>query len=58
MKNKKNAIGSKGARARTYDVGNLAFAQAMHGKHNLTHDPRPKRQRTRAASKHAALREW
>jgi hypothetical protein len=43
---------------RPQDVGNLAFAQAMHGKHNLTHDPRPKRQRTRAASKHAALREW
>lgn len=48
----------KNKKPRQTKVGNLAFAQAMHGKHNLTHDPRPKRQRTRAAAKRAALREW
>lgn len=39
--------------------GNLEFAQAMHGKHNLTHkDKRTKRSRTRAAAKSRALKEW
>jgi hypothetical protein len=39
--------------------GNLKFAQAMHGKHNLTHaDRRAKRSRTRAAAKRRALRDF
>lgn len=37
---------------------NLAFAQAMHGKHNLTHaDKRTKRSRTRSAAKAQAVKE-
>jgi hypothetical protein len=46
------------AKAKPADGGNLAFAQAMHGKHNLTHDPRPRRTRTRAAAKRRALKDW
>lgn len=38
-------------------AGNLAFAQAMHGKHNLTHDPRPRRQRARSQARRAAIRD-
>jgi hypothetical protein len=38
--------------------GNLEFAQAMHGKHNLTHDSRPRRARTRAAAKRRALKDF
>jgi len=38
--------------------GNLAFAQAMHGKHALTHkDRRTKRARTRGAQKARAVRD-
>lgn len=49
---------SKTPRRRNKDVGNLAFAQAMHGKHNLTHaDKRGKRARTRAAAKNRAIKE-
>jgi hypothetical protein len=39
--------------------GNLEFAQAMHGKHNLTHaDKRARRARTRSAAKRRAIKEW
>lgn len=36
--------------------GNLPFAQAMHGKHNLTHaDKRTKRNKTRSTQKQRAI---
>jgi hypothetical protein len=39
--------------------GNIEFARAMHGKHNLTHsDRRGRRARTRAASKRRALKDF
>lgn len=46
------------AKAKPADGGNLAFAQAMHGKHGLTHDSRPRRTRTRAASRRAAIKDY
>lgn len=39
-------------------VGNLEFARAMHGKHNLTHaDRRTRRTRTRSSQKARAIRD-
>jgi len=38
--------------------GNLEFSLAMKGKGgNLTHDPRPRRQRTRAAGRRRAIQD-
>lgn len=38
--------------------GNLEFAQAMHGKHNLTHaDRRTRRVRTRSSQRARAIRD-
>jgi len=49
----------KDTKAPALPGGNLAFAQAMHGKHALTHqDRRTKRTRTRAAAKARALKDY
>jgi hypothetical protein len=51
---------TKGLKTKTpvLPKGNLEFAQAMHGKHNLTHDSRPKRARTRSAAKRRAIKDF